>query len=67
MNTRTQLVVSPDLADAARRRAPGLADSDGLAVLARYAMARLAGWPHSAALDAAKRGRGRPPQVEAGQ
>jgi hypothetical protein len=54
LNTRTNLVVSPTLADAAARRAPGLPDGAGLSALARYALARLAGWPHSAALDAAR-------------
>ena len=64
MNTRTQLVVSSDLAAAAARRAPGLPEDAGLAVLARYALARLAGWPHSAALNAA---RGRARQDQGGQ
>jgi hypothetical protein len=54
VNTRTTLVVSPTLADAAARRAPGLPDGAGLSALARYALARLAGWPHTAALDAAR-------------
>lgn len=55
MNTRTTLVVSPTLAAAAARRADGLGSDAGLADLARYALARLAGWPHTAALDAARR------------
>lgn len=59
MNTRTQLVVSSDLASAAARRATGLPSDAGLAALARYALARLAGWPSSAALDAARKRGGR--------
>ena len=54
MNRRTYLIASDTLTDAAAKRAPGLTDADGLAALARYALARLAGWPHSAALDAAR-------------
>jgi hypothetical protein len=57
LNTRTQLVVPADLAAAARRRAADLPADAGLAMLARYALARLAGWPSSAAVTVA---RGRP-------
>lgn len=53
MNTRTQLVVPADLADAAARRAD-LPEDTTLAVLARFALARLAGWPNDAALAVAR-------------
>lgn len=54
MNTRTQLTVPGPLADAAARRAGADLDGAGLAALARYALARLAGWPHTAAVTAAR-------------
>lgn len=62
MNTRTSLVVSPTLADAAARRAGSLGADATLAMLARYALARLAGWPDSAAREVARRTPGHPRQ-----
>jgi hypothetical protein len=49
MNSRTQLVVPGELATEALRRS-GLPDDATLAQLARFALARLAGWPRAAAL-----------------
>jgi hypothetical protein len=58
MNTaRTQLVVPGELVADARRRS-GLPEDATLAQLARFALARLAGWPVAAALTVAK-GKGR--------
>lgn len=52
MNSRTQLVVPGELAADAFRRS-GLPEDATLAQLARYALARLAGWPRPAALAVA--------------
>jgi len=57
VNTRTQLTVPAELAAEALRRS-GLPDDTGLAELARFALARLAGWPKPAALAIARKGKG---------
>ena len=57
VNTRTQLTVPAGLATEALRRS-GLSGDTGLAALARFALARLAGWPPPAARTVAARGNG---------
>ena len=57
--------MSPTLADAAAKRA-GLGADATLAMLARYALGRLAGWPHMAAVEAARPTPGHPRQTNGG-